>query len=345
MFNIDVNLFNYISVRAFLAFLFAFLLSVFIMPLFIAWAKTHANQPILEDVSIHQSKKNTPTMGGIVFVLTTLIASFCFIKINEYVIAAYLSLILFSLIGVIDDLKKVLHKKNKAGLSAKVKMLLLIIASILTLSPLYFASFDTNFYLPFFKYAIFDMGIFAFLFWILVLISSANAINLTDGLDGLACVPSIFSIFTLSVFVYLSSNALYANYLLLPKIANIEECCVLALALIGSLLGFLWYNCHPAQIFMGDSGSLALGGFIGYLAIITKNEILLILIGFIFVIETISVILQVSSFKIFKKRIFKMTPIHHHFEQIGWSENKIIIRFWMIAFLCCLFALITIKIR
>ncbi|MED7852927.1 phospho-N-acetylmuramoyl-pentapeptide-transferase, partial [Campylobacter coli] len=170
-------------------------------------------------------------------------------------------------------------------------------------------------------------------------------VNLTDGLDGLATVPSIFSLSTLGIFLYLSGNLNYSEYLLLPKIQGLGEVVIICAALIGALMGFLWYNCYPAQVFMGDSGSLALGGFIGFLAIISKNEILLLLVGFVFVLETISVILQVGSFKIFNKRVFKMAPIHHHFEKIGWVENKIIVRFWMIALLSNLLALASIKLR
>ena len=189
------------------------------------------------------------------------------------------------------------------------------------------------------------MGVFIVVFWVLVIISSSNAVNLTDGLDGLATVPSVFSLATLGIFMYLSGSAVYSEYLLLPKNLNLSEVVIIAAALIGSLMGFLWYNCYPAQVFMGDSGSLSLGAFLGYLSIISKNEILLILIGFVFVFETVSVILQVGSFKIFHKRVFKMAPIHHHFEKMGWVENKIIVRFWMIAFLANLLAIATIKLR
>ena len=178
-----------------------------------------------------------------------------------------------------------------------------------------------------------------------MIVSASNATNITDGLDGLVTVPAIASIFTLGVYAYLIGNAVYSSYLFLPKFNGLGELIIVAAAMIGALFGFLWYNCHPAEIFMGDSGSLALGAFIGYMGIVTKNEILLILIGFIFVLETISVILQVSSFKILNKRIFLMAPLHHHFEAKGWSETKIIVRFWMIALLTNLIALIAIKLR
>ncbi|MFW5607470.1 MAG: phospho-N-acetylmuramoyl-pentapeptide-transferase, partial [Campylobacter hyointestinalis] len=202
-----------------------------------------------------------------------------------------------------------------------------------------------NFYIPFYKHPVLDMSYFVILFWILVLVSASNAVNLTDGLDGLATVPSIFALVTLGVFAYLMGNAVYSSYLLLPKFAGVGELLILATAMIGAMLGFLWFNCYPAEVFMGDSGSLSIGAFIGYMGIATKNEILLIIIGFVFVMETMSVILQVGSFKIRKKRIFLMAPIHHHFEIKGWNENKIIIRFWMIALLANLIALTALKLR
>ena len=178
-----------------------------------------------------------------------------------------------------------------------------------------------------------------------MLTSSSNAVNLTDGLDGLASVPAILGLLTLGIFAYLMGHAVYSSYLLLPKVVNLGEIVILVTALIGALLGFLWFNCYPAEVFMGDSGSLSIGAFIGYMGIVTKNELLLIIIGFVFVVETLSVILQVSSFKIRKKRIFLMAPLHHHFEMKGWSENKIIVRFWMIALVANLIALIALKLR
>ncbi|MBZ7944644.1 phospho-N-acetylmuramoyl-pentapeptide-transferase [Campylobacter sp. RM10532] len=341
--------FTYISVRAGFAFFIALCLSLFLMPKFIAWAKIkNANQPIYEHApENHKVKSHTPTMGGLVFIFSALLASLLCIRYeNIFAISALLCLTLFCLIGLIDDLGKVLKKNNHSGLSPKMKLLAQICASLICVLPLYFSpQFNTEFYIPFYKYPLFNMEIFALFFWILVLISSSNAVNLTDGLDGLATVPSIFSLSTLGILLYLSGNFNYSEYLLLPKIQGLGEVSIICAALIGALMGFLWYNCYPAQVFMGDSGSLAIGGFIGFLAIISKNEVLLLLIGFVFVLETISVILQVGSFKIFNKRVFKMAPIHHHFEKVGWVENKIIVRFWMIAFLTNLLALASIKLR
>ena len=194
------------------------------------------------------------------------------------------------------------------------------------------------------KNPVIDMEIFAIIFWILVIIATSNAVNLTDGLDGLATVPSIAALTSFSIIIYITGHASISAYLLMPNF-DVGEVAIVAAALMGALTGFLWYNCHPAEIFMGDSGSLTIGAFLGYLAIISKSEILLLLIGSIFVIETLSVILQVGSYKLRKKRVFLMAPIHHHFEMKQWAESKIIVRFWIIAILSNLIALISLKIR
>lgn len=344
-----LNFFGYITVRAGFSFFIAFLLSMFAMPRFIAWARAkNANQPIYDLApQNHQKKGKTPTMGGLVFISSTIIASLLCTRLdNVYAIVSILGLGLFCLVGFYDDYGKIVGGKNQSGLSAKAKMLALILVSGLLCAILYFKSdLGAELYLPFYKNPVLNLGIFAIIFWVLVIIASSNAVNLTDGLDGLATMPSIFSLASLSVFAYLSGNAVLANYLLLPKIAGLGEVIVVSSALIGALLGFLWYNCYPAEVFMGDSGSLALGGFIGLMGVMSKNEFLLILIGFVFVLETLSVILQVGSFKIFKRRIFLMAPIHHHFEMKGWVENKIIIRFWLIALMANLLALTAIKLR
>jgi len=187
--------------------------------------------------------------------------------------------------------------------------------------------------------------LYAIIFWILVMIASTNAVNLTDGLDGLATVPSVIAFFTLSLIVYITGHAILSEYLLLPNIKVAGELAIVGASFIGALIALLWFNSHPAQVFMGDSGSLTIGGLMGYMAIVAKSEILLIAIGFIFVLEAVSVILQVGSFKYRKKRVFLMAPIHHHFEQKGWMENKIIVRFWIIAFMTNLIALASLKIR
>ncbi|BCX80046.1 phospho-N-acetylmuramoyl-pentapeptide-transferase [Campylobacter sp. 19-13652] len=344
-----LNFFSYITVRAGFSFFIAFLMTMIAMPRFIAWARAkNANQPIYDLApQSHQKKGKTPTMGGLVFISATILASLICVRLdNVYAIVSLLGLGLFCMVGFYDDYGKIVGGKNQSGLSARLKMLFLILVAGALCVILYFKSdLGADVYLPFYKNPVINLEIFAIVFWILVIIASANAVNLTDGLDGLATMPSIFSLASLSIFAYLSGNAVLANYLLLPKIAGLGEVVVITAALIGALLGFLWYNCYPAEVFMGDSGSLSLGGFIGLLGVMSKNEILLIIVGFVFVMETLSVILQVGSFKIFKKRIFLMAPIHHHFEMKGWVENKIIIRFWTIALLANLLALTAIKLR
>lgn len=342
-----INLFQYITLRAGVAFFIGLFLTLILMPRFIAWAQKSARvQPINEYVSAHQGKAKTPTMGGIVFIFSTIIASLLTVNItNPYVIGGLLTLFFYSYIGFTDDWGKIRGANNLAGLSARSKMLLQIFFGLgIGIFLILIAKLETGFYVPFIKTSLFDMGDFSIAFWVLVIIATSNAVNLTDGLDGLATVPSIFALLSLSVIVYIVGNAALAHYLLMPKIPA-GEVVIIAMALIGSLLGFLWFNCHPAQVFMGDSGSLTLGAFIAYMAIISKSEVLLILIGLIFVIETISVIVQVGSFKLRKKRVFLMAPIHHHFELKQWAENKIIVRFWIIALLSNILAIITLKIR
>jgi len=346
--HLDINIFQYISVRAGIAFFIAFFLTLYIMPKFIRWAKNKkASQPIYEHApQSHQKKNGTPTMGGVVFVATTLIATILTAKLNNfYVFGGIMILAMFSLIGIKDDLAKITNSKNDAGLTPRQKMFFQIAASLIVGIVLLTFGHSTELFVPFYKYPLFDMGFFALAFWILVIIATSNAVNLTDGLDGLAVVPSIVAFVSLSIIVYITGHAIISGYLLLPNIKEVGELAILGAALIGALIAFLWYNSHPAQIFMGDSGSLALGGLMGYMAIVGKSEILLVAIGFLFVMETVSVILQVGSFKLRQKRVFLMAPIHHHFEEKGWHENKIIVRFWIIAFMSNLIAILTLKLR
>jgi len=343
--HFGVNIFHYISVRAFLGFFIAFSLTLYLMPKFIAWAKDKATQPIYELApQSHQQKSKTPTMGGMIFLSASLIALFLTIKFHYYTFIAVLTIILFMFIGFIDDKAKILGQSNHAGLTPKQKFILQWVFAFLIASCLYFCDFDTHLYIPFYKEPLFDMGILAIPFWALVIVATTNSVNLTDGLDGLATVPSIFAFISLAVILYLIGNAKFAHYLFLPHY-NVSELVILATTLSGALLGFLWFNAHPAEIFMGDSGSLTIGALIAVLAIFAKSEFLLVFIGFIFLVESISVILQVGSFKLRQKRIFKMAPIHHHFELHGWAENKIIVRFWIISFLTNLIAIISLKIR
>ncbi len=343
----DINIFQYITVRAGIAFAISFFIALFLMPYFIKWAKKQkSSQPIYELApKTHQQKVGTPTMGGIVFVFSTVIATLMTAKLNNiYVVGGLVVIILFALIGLQDDISKIIKNKNSAGLSPRAKMILQIIASLFV-GGLLLGGHDTMLYVPFYKNPLVDMQYFALLFWIVVMVASTNAVNLTDGLDGLAVVPSIIAFFTLGALVYIAGNIVISQYLLLPSIKNCGELTIIVSAFVGSMIAFLWYNAHPAEVFMGDTGSLSIGGFMGYTAIVSKSEVLLLLIGFVFVMETISVILQVGSFKLRQKRVFLMAPIHHHFEQLGWKENKIIVRFWIIAFITNLLALLTLKVR
>ncbi len=345
---LDIHLFFYISVRAGFAFFISFCLTLFLLPRYIAWAKARkANQPINKYVPAHEEKQHTPTMGGAIFIFSTVVAALLTARLdNLYVLGGLLTLVGFAAVGLKDDLGKVLSGDNLQGLTARGKMsLLILVSAAVALLLIYGAHFPTDFYVPFYKKPLFTMGLWAVPFWVLVMIATSNAVNLTDGLDGLATVPSVIALGTLGIIVYITGHAFFSSYLLLPNIKGVGEVSILAAALAGGLLGFLWYNCYPAEIFMGDTGSLSIGAFLAYLAILGKSEVLLILIGIIFVIETVSVILQVGSWKIRQKRVFLMAPIHHHFEMKQWPENKIIVRFWMIAFLANLLALITLKIR
>ena len=344
--HFGINIFHYISVRSIIAFFTSFFLTLYLMPKFIKWAKNKTIQPIYELApENHKTKSETPSMGGVIFISSTIIAILISAVFNIYVVISIITLLLFMLIGMIDDLGKILNQNNQAGLSAKNKFILQTIAAFFISLILYYNHFDTKLFIPFYKYPLFDMHFFAVFFWTFVIVGMSNAVNLTDGLDGLATVPSIFSLFTLSIFSYLMGNMIFSHYLFLPFEPGIGEVVIIATSLIGALLGFLWYNANPAEIFMGDSGSLSIGAVIGLLAILTKNEILLIFIGFIFIIETISVILQVTSFQTTGKKIFLMAPIHHHFEKLGWDENKVTVRFWIISFIMNLIAILSIKIR
>jgi len=345
---LDINILGYITIRGGISFFLALFFTLFLMPLFIKWAqRTSSVQPINEWApERHKEKASTPTMGGIVFIGATILASLLTIKFaNVYAVGALITLVLFALIGFQDDYAKIKKNQNLAGLKARTKLLLQIISALIVASYLcIYADFNTDLYVPFIKNPVIDMGLFSIVLWILVIIATSNAVNLTDGLDGLATVPSLAALTSFSIIIYITGHVKISTYLLMPSF-DVGEVAIVAAALMGALTGFLWYNCHPAEIFMGDSGSLTIGALLGYLAIISKSEILLLLIGSIFVIETLSVILQVGSYKLRKKRVFLMAPIHHHFEMKQWAENKIIVRFWIISILSNMIALISLKIR
>ena len=344
--HFHINIFHYITFRAIVAFFLAFSITIYIMPKFIKWAKTKATQPIFELApETHKIKNSTPTMGGLIFISSAVFSILITTEINKYVLLSLGLLVYFTFLGFIDDYGKIKNASNQAGLSAKTKFIFQWIGALAFSYSLYSIGFDTKLYIPFYKHPLFDMEYFSIIFWAFIIVAMSNAINLTDGLDGLATVPSVFSLFTLAILLYIIGNSKFSSYLFFPFELGVGELVIIAFALIGSLLGFLWYNANPAEVFMGDSGSLPLGAIIGFLAILAKSEILLIFIAFVFIMETVSVILQVGSYKTRGKRVFKMAPIHHHFEKLGWKENKITIRFWIIALITNLIAILSIKIR
>jgi phospho-N-acetylmuramoyl-pentapeptide-transferase len=304
-------------------------------------------QSIREDgPQSHLKKAGTPTLGGVfiigsVLVSMTLIGNFS----SPPFIYSLVVMISYFLLGGIDDYLKII-KKNSDGVSAKGKLAWqFLTAGIVSYLLIKNGVIDTNLYVPFMKGPIIDLGWSYIAFACLVIVGSSNAVNLTDGLDGLVTGPVITSSATLGLLAYVAGHSEMANYLFIPYVENVGELVVLAASIVGASVGFLWYNSYPAQIFMGDVGSLSLGGVLGTIAVITKNEFLFVIVGGIFVMEAISVILQVASFKIRKKRIFKMAPIHHHFELMGWPEPKVIVRFWIISIVLSILALATLKLR
>jgi phospho-N-acetylmuramoyl-pentapeptide-transferase len=266
---------------------------------------------------------------------------------NPYIWIALFVTMGFGAIGCVDDYRKI-TKKNTKGLSARKKLLFQSLIALLATSFLYFSATsgsETQLVIPFCKTVMIHLGLFYFVFSYFVIVGTSNAVNLTDGLDGLAIMPSILVILALGIFAYVTGNVHFANYLSLPYLPHAAELVVFCGALVGAGLGFLWYNSYPAQVFMGDVGSLSIGGALGIVAVMIRQELILLLMGGVFVAETISVILQVASFKLRGKRIFKMAPLHHHFELSGWPEPKVIVRFWIITVILVLLGLATLKLR
>ncbi len=342
------NVFRYITFRTIYAIVTAALLVYFLMPPFINYIrKRQFGQVIREIGPNHQHKAGTPTMGGIIILFSVILSVLLWAKLtNLYIWAAIGVSILFGLIGFIDDWQKVTKRQN-LGLTGKQKLLLQGVVSVgFIFFIVYKGSFDTHLSVPFFKTFRPDIGLLYIPLAIVVLIGSSNAVNLTDGLDGLAIGPFVIVAGLYMLFVYLAGHARLAAYLQIPYVPGAGELSIFCGALVGAGLGFLWYNTYPAEIFMGDVGSLSLGAALGAVALVAKQELLLALAGGIFVIEALSVMLQVGYFKMSGgKRIFLMAPLHHHFEKKGWPEPKIIVRFWIISSLLGLIALSTLKLR
>jgi phospho-N-acetylmuramoyl-pentapeptide-transferase len=361
-----LNVFRYITVRTVYASLTAMFLALAFGPSLIRRLRElQIGQFIREEgPQEHKKKAGTPTMGGVLIVLSTAIPTLLWADLtNPFILLSLFALVGFAVIGFIDDYAKVSQQRN-LGLTAKKKIYFQVFVSLVVgvslLVQTTHSAYSTQLMIPFLKRSRPDLVIHAFLhtphLWPLafvpflvfvgvVIVGSSNAVNLTDGLDGLAIGCTVIAAGALTVLTYVSSNFRWATYLDIQYIPKVGELTVFCGALVGASLGFLWYNAHPAEIFMGDVGSLSLGGTLGVIAVIIKQEILLFFVGGIFVLEAVSVILQVGSFKLRGKRIFRMAPIHHHFELLGWSESKVIVRFWIAALVFALFALTTLKLR
>jgi len=342
------NVIRYITFRSLGAAVTALLLSLFLGPLMINWLKKLQMKQVVrtDGPQTHLKKSGTPTMGGVLILFALLISLLLWVDLtNVSVWIVVFVTVCYGAIGFVDDYRKVV-KKNPKGLSARQKMFWqIIVAGIASWLFLNFTHVKPDLHVPFFKNIVFDLGWFYIPFAMCVIVGASNAVNLTDGLDGLAIGPVITTTGTFMLLAYLSGNSVIAKYLEIPYVAGSGELAVFAAATATAGLGFLWFNTHPAQVFMGDVGSLSLGGAIGSLAVVTKNEILLCIVGGVFVAEALSVMIQVASFKTRGKRVFRMAPLHHHFELKGWPEPKVIVRFWIISILLAIVALSTLKLR
>jgi len=343
------NVFRYITFRTIYASITALVICFIIGPWLIRKLQSLSiSQTIREDgPDSHQAKKGTPTMGGILIIFSVCVSTFLWANLKvDYIWLTLLVLVGYGLIGFADDFRK-LTKQNSKGVPGKIRLLgeiliALFVSIILYLKP----GFTSHVTIPFFKTALPNIGWWYVGLSVFIIVGAANAVNLTDGLDGLAIGPAIACFMTYLLFAYFAGNIKIAGYLQIPYVAGTGELAVLCGAMVGAGIGFLWYNTYPAQVFMGDTGSLSLGGALGAVAVITKQEILLAIVGGLFVMETFSVIFQVGWYKVSKgQRIFRMAPIHHHFELKGWAEPKVIVRFWIISFLLALVAISTLKIR
>lgn len=342
------NVFRYITFRSMAALLTAMVISVLVGPRVINFLhRVKCGQYILSDVKAHAAKAGTPTMGGLMMIAVVLGTILLWADLrNQYIWQVMIVFLGFGLVGFWDDMTKLRHHQNK-GISPRAKMLGLVIVATAAMGLLYaHPDYTSKLYVPFAKGWTLDLGLFYLPFGVFLMVASANAVNLTDGLDGLAIGPTIAAGMVFAIFIYITGNARLTQYLFLPYIPGVGEVAVFCGAFVGAGLGFLWFNAYPAQVFMGDVGSLSLGGTLGFLALLCKQELLLAVVGGLFVAETLSVILQVGYFKWSGgKRIFRMAPLHHHFELKGIPESKIIIRFWITSIILALAALSTIKLR
>ncbi|MBU92274.1 MAG: phospho-N-acetylmuramoyl-pentapeptide-transferase [Rhodobiaceae bacterium] len=346
-----LNAFDYISTRTVAATFTSGLIVFLLSPPMIRFLKKHQKngQPIRADGPKWHiiEKSGTPTMGGVIILLGVIVSSLLWVDLsNRYIWVVGFVAFFFGLIGFYDDYLKVFNSSSN-GLGSIHKIILQTFISIISIYFLteHVADFDQAVFLPFLKDFSINLGIFFIIFSTLVIVGSSNSVNLTDGLDGLAIMPVMIAIGSFGLIAYLTGNILFSEYLNIQYMPGSGELAIVCGAVIGAGIGFLWYNAPPAMIFMGDTGSLSLGSIIGIIAVITKHEFVLLIIGGLFVLEATSVIVQVISFRLTGKRIFKMAPLHHHFEQKGWSEPTIVIRFWIISLILALVGLLTLKLR
>ena len=344
------NIFRYLTLRSILGVLTALVISFVVGPPMIrrlTWYKI--GQTVRTDgPQTHLAKSGTPTMGGALILVAVGVSTLLWADLrNRYVWIVLLTTLAFGVIGLVDDYKKLIQK-NPRGLAARYKYFWQSVAGLGAAIALYATArteVETTLIVPFFKDFVLPLGPLFVVLSYFVIVGSSNAVNLTDGLDGLAIMPAVLVAGALGVFAYASGNVVFAGYLAIPYIAGAGEVLVICSAIFGAGLGFLWFNTYPAQVFMGDIGALALGAALGVVAVIVRQEIVLFIMGGVFVMETVSVILQVGSFKLRGKRIFRMAPIHHHFELKGWAEPKVIVRFWIITVILVLVGLATLKLR
>lgn len=344
------NVFSYLTMRSIMGILTALLLSLWLGPRLIrGLQRMQIGQTVRDDgPQSHLSKSGTPTMGGVLILVSILISGILWADLsNRYVIVTLLTLAAFGLIGFVDDYRKVI-RKDPAGLVARWKYFWQSVVALTVASYLFYTAqqpAETALLIPFFKDVMPQLGAFYILLAYFVIVGTSNAVNLTDGLDGLAIMPTVMVAGALGVFSYVTGHVNFANYLQIPYIPEAAELTVVCAAIAGAGLGFLWFNTYPAQVFMGDVGSLALGAVLGIIAILVRQELVLFIMGGVFVIETLSVMLQVGSYKLRGKRIFRMAPIHHHYELKGWPEPRVIVRFWIISLILVLIGLATLKLR
>lgn len=349
-FESGFNVFSYLTLRAILSTLTALLIAILIGPTMIRWLQQmQIGQTVRDDgPQSHLSKSGTPTMGGVLILAAILTSCILWADLtNKYVLVTLFVVVSFGILGFVDDYRKVVRKDPK-GLIAKWKYFWQSIIALVVAFFLYSTTTmesETQLIVPFFKDVVPQLGLMYLVLSYFVIVGTSNAVNLTDGLDGLAIVPVILVAGAFAIFAYATGNANFSSYLNIPFIPMTSELVIVCTAIVGAGLGFLWFNTYPAQVFMGDVGSLALGATLGILAVLVRQEIVLFIMGGIFVAETLSVILQVWSFKTRGKRIFRMAPIHHHYELKGWPEPRVIVRFWIISLILVLVGLATLKLR